>query len=159
MGKTYFAANWKKELKSQGYKVSLINVFEHDFTDDPLIISSEILKVYSNARSLEQKQIKVSNFMNTFKYKYIFSNVFVNILSTVTSGVINEEIINSIKKELKQPFYSVDIEEYNNSLSSFNTQLNEYVKEAEKPFIIMVDELIGQTFLCYRMFRKAKIYI
>ena len=161
-GKSYFAVHFKKMMDSLDCKSVLIDAFQHDHIDDPLILlSGAIYKGINNKpvnkrrlRSLKEKAIRVgTNLIPTAakiaitvggagiidgeSQKAVFKDI-TKIMADTTADIIKDQIAN-YEKAIK-------------GVDSFKQTLNEIASQCRKdtenepypmglPLIVIIDEL------------------
>lgn len=146
-GKTTFLEMWQNYLEQEGYKTILINAWETDFADDPIIpIISSFLKFLEHENSAKKK--------NDTKTKKILKKTLGALASTsnqlfdkytgVNLSEVNKSLKqdqqNSLEKDGNQLFEDFKLKE--KALEELRTGLAEYIdKLGKKPLIILVDEL------------------
>lgn len=139
-GKSTFLRMWKTQLEEDGYKVALLDAWETDFAEDPLIpIISSLLKEIG-----EEEKIKTAlrGALGAFAYagnSLLDKVTGINIKETgdaVKADLTNANIVE--KGKMIYEDFSYKMEAYKN----LKEALSNYISKADKkPLIILVDEL------------------
>ena len=137
VGKTFFCTKLQKVLEQDNVPVSMLNIWETDFYDNPLIPLliriKDVYDKYNKNRTLMAKSGKVALKIAkeagnaVIKYKYgININKFIKLYQKL--------------KPSQSDIYN-NYQEFDNELKKLKKQLSSWAERLNKPIVIIIDEL------------------
>jgi hypothetical protein len=139
IGKTFFCDRLQEVLKLDNIPVAKMNIWEMDFYEDPLVpILIKIQEVYNKyhfTSNWVKRQIKcVVRF---------FATIFGRTIQWATQDTLFdfEKFIKQYKNLSQKPKIYGEYKQYEKELKSLKIFLKDWAKKAEKPIIIIIDEL------------------
>ncbi len=143
-GKTTFVKMWKKSLENQHFNVLHFNVWEHDFTTDPII---GMISQFRDMAEGDDAKVKFTKFAAAAGK--VASGMLPSIAKGLTKKCLGEdvvELIGSAMKEIADSFDKVidDFVEQCQSMEEFRKALEnlvEFTTQDGKPLIFIIDEL------------------
>lgn len=143
-GKTWFANEWQKQLKTTDRKTIYIDAFKHDYIEDPFVmIAAELNKVFEKdepeiSKTLLENGKKVCKLILPAASKmitgYLSEKIGENTIDEL-GDLFNEAASKAIDKQLDE------YEKNQESIEHFKKTLNELAKKQPNPIVIMIDEL------------------
>jgi len=166
-GKTWFAQNWKLRLTNSGHSVVYVDAFQSDYVEDPFILlASEInalIKDDSKQRDFiaRAKDAAVAIAPSALRLAAqaggkIFlgaSNIGSDLkeLAEKASGDFGDSLGKLLESRIKNH------KDESKSIEAFRSLLRSFASEAEKPIVIIIDELDRcQPSFAVRMLERIK---
>lgn len=151
-GKTWFAKNWQAQLRQQGLRSVLIDVFKHDHVDDPfLMICSEVMSEIdeeNGARGeIAEAGKKVARALLPVAAKALInlggrillgSNIIAAEI-TATGEELNKDLGNAIENHLEKRLDAFEVDRQ--SVDGFAATLSKHILLKGKTLVVLIDEL------------------
>lgn len=157
-GKSVFLSQWRKQLKSEGYRVTIFNAWDNDYFGEPtLAILSQFKDFFDEDTPLSQKAAAAWKTLQKTP-AIVFKSLLKKGLSEISCGVLDNKVIEEISDsynsevEVEQCYRNSDIGKYVSQRIEFikyKTSLIEFATEASissdgqpnKPLVFIIDEL------------------
>lgn len=156
-GKSVFLEQWRKQLKSDGYRVTIFNAWDNDYFGEPtLAILSQFKDFFDEDTPLSHKAVAAWKTLQKAP-TIVVKNLIKKGLSEISCDVIDEKVIEEISdsynSEVEQCYRNSDIGNYVSQRIEFikyKTSLIEFAAEASvateagtynKPLVFIIDEL------------------
>lgn len=151
-GKTWFARNWQTDLRAQGFGAVLIDVFKHDYVDDPfLMLCSEVLSEISEEDDARGKVAEAGRRVAKALLPAA-AKALVNLTGRVLLGSadladdlkkageeFDKGLGDAVEKHLAKRLD--DFEADRRSVDAFASTLREHAANRDKPLVVLLDEL------------------
>lgn len=158
-GKSVFLEQWRKQLKSEGYRATIFNAWDNDYFGEPtLAILSQFKDFFDEDTPLSHKAVAAWKTLQKAP-SIVVKNLLKKGISEISCGVLDEKVIEEISDsytsevEVEQCYRNSDIGNYVSQRIEFikyKTSLIEFAAEASiaseagtpnKPLVFIIDEL------------------
>ncbi|HEF4837354.1 TPA: hypothetical protein SAO52_002074 [Burkholderia vietnamiensis] len=150
-GKTWFGRNWAAQLRESGHKVTFINAFEQDYTEDPFLPIAAELAALLEGESGKKRFLKkaaavaasclpvAAKVAASAGSRFVLGNI--DLPAEIDAAVKKAE---SKSEEFVQHWVERKLEGHKKeqeSLAGFRATLAQVASQEQKPIVIFVDEL------------------
>lgn len=138
-GKTFFCEKLKSVLEKDGVQTTIMNIWEMDFYEDPLMpILAKLNEIYEkDGRKLPTKIID-----STLKFsKNSLAFLCGTAIKSISQKKLKVDIIEEFKKHFSSKSLYDDFRQYQKALKELKKALTKWAKSSDKPIIIIIDEL------------------
>ena len=168
-GKTWFARHWAAQLRREQYRVACIDAFENDYVEDPfLLLAAEVRRLSQTDASLAERlgtsAVQVGKAILPTAAKVTINVVGKLIGTEDLVGQFSEQIEKLGEKgaDAAQAAIKRRIEQHDkerDSMRAFHKELKAFAEGAEKPAVILIDELDRcRPAFAVRMLERIKHY-
>lgn len=145
IGKTFFCDKLKDVLKQDNIPVSMLNIWKMDFYENPLVpLLINLQKTYAQYSAGPRIFPNPTKLLNAFKT--IVSGISIEANAPLFGKIVidGEKMVNcheNLKKNVKDSSIYTEYEQFEEELNNLKTFLKNWAKEADKPIVIIIDEL------------------
>lgn len=151
-GKTWFAQNWIKALKREGYRAVYIDAFKNDYVDDPFVmICAEILAGLKTEGETQEKVRRTGKRVAKALLP-LTAKVVTNAVGRIALGSadLGDELKKSLEElqagsaEALEAALEDRLSKYvedKKAIDEFQHELTRLVEQDSKPVVIFIDEL------------------
>lgn len=145
IGKTFFCDKLKDVLKQDNIPVSMLNIWKMDFYENPLVpLLINLQKTYAQYSAGPRIFPNPTKLVNAFKT--IVSGISIEANAPLFGKIVidGEKIVNcheNLKKNAKDSSIYTEYEQFEEELNNLKAFLRNWAKEANKPIVIIIDEL------------------
>lgn len=145
IGKTFFCQRLRDVLSQDSIPVSMLNIWKMDFYENPLVpLLINLQKTYAQYSAAPGIFPNPTKLLNAFKT--IVAGISIEANAPLFGKIVidGEKMVNcheNLKKNTKDNSIYTEYEQFEEELNKLKSFLENWAKEAEKPIVIIIDEL------------------
>ncbi|MCM1441586.1 MAG: KAP family NTPase, partial [Roseburia sp.] len=145
IGKTFFCERLRDVLEHDGIPVSMLNIWEMDFYENPLVpLLINLQKTYAKYSGTPERFPDPKTLLNAFKS--LVAGIFVEAHAPLFGKIVidGEKIINcheNLKKTAEENNIYTEYKQFETELNNLKSFLSNWAQETASPIVIIIDEL------------------